>query len=83
MENNISTWFRVYLENLLHAATYSLETYPLATSLILILLHLLSIVGVGWIVSRLLAASESKKAEVGRSKASINDSRAGFKASTR
>jgi hypothetical protein len=82
MENNISTWFRVYLENLLHAATYSLETYPLATSLILILVHLLSIVGVGWIVSRLLTASESKEAEVGEFKTSSNESRAG-KASTR
>jgi hypothetical protein len=83
MDNNISTWFRVYLENLLHAATYSLETYPTATSLILILLHLLSIVGVGWIVSRLLAASEPKVAEVERSKTPIHDSRAGSKASTR
>ena len=64
MDNNISTWCRVYLENLLKTATYSLETYPLFTFVVMMLVHLTSLLGLGWLLLRLFAARSPEENKI-------------------
>ena len=82
MHDNITTWTLTYLNNLLDAATYCLETYPFPTFLVLVSLHLLSIVGLGWLFYRWLGSGTIPLFTVERRETPILSSRADTKAAT-
>lgn len=80
MHDNISTWTVAYLNNLLGAATYCLETYPFPTFLVLVLLHISSIGGLGWLLYHWLGLGTTPLFTVEKPESSKRSSRTGFKA---
>ena len=82
MHVNISTRIFAHLDKLLQAATYSLETYPFPTFLVLVSIQLLSIGGLGWLLYRWLGPGTLPLFTVERYETPIRSSRADSKAVT-
>ena len=62
MNINSSPWYQQYTQNALQGMVHYLEAYPLPTSMILMGVHLMSLVGCAWLLQRFFSFLSGEKA---------------------